>query len=53
MDVAPTEAVKAELTRMIEKRSRKGEVDPDELEPSSAKGTLLRGLTISPALPGL
>jgi len=34
MDVAQhTEAVEAELTRLIEKRSRNGEVDPDELEP--------------------
>ncbi|CAA9455698.1 MAG: hypothetical protein AVDCRST_MAG58-1438 [uncultured Rubrobacteraceae bacterium] len=33
MDVARTEAADAELARMIERRSRKGEVDPDELEP--------------------
>ena len=32
MDVAHTEAVDAELVRMIERRSRKGEVDPDERE---------------------
>ena len=37
MDVVRTEAVEAELTRMIEKRSRKGEVDPEELEPSYAE----------------
>jgi hypothetical protein len=29
--------VKAELKRMIEKRSRKGEVDREELEPSYAE----------------
>jgi hypothetical protein len=34
VDVARTEAADAELVRMIERRSRKGEVDPDELEPS-------------------
>ena len=34
MDLAQTEAADAELVRMIERRSRKGEVDPDELEPS-------------------
>ena len=33
MDVARTEAANAELARMIERRSRKGEVDRDELEP--------------------
>ena len=33
MDVARTEAADAELARMIERRSRKGEVDRDELEP--------------------
>jgi len=33
VDVARTEAADAEVTRMIERRSRKGEVDPDELEP--------------------
>ena len=33
MDVARTEAADAELVRMIERRSRKGEVDPEELEP--------------------
>jgi hypothetical protein len=32
VDVAHTDAVEAELTRMIEKRSRKGESDPDERE---------------------
>jgi hypothetical protein len=32
VDVAHTEAVDAELVRMIERRSRKGEVDPDERE---------------------
>ena len=33
MDVARTEAAHVELTRMIERRSRKGDVDPEELEP--------------------
>ena len=33
MNVACTEAADAELVRMIEGRSRKGEVDSDELEP--------------------
>jgi hypothetical protein len=33
MDAARTEAADAELVRMIERRSRKGEVDSDELEP--------------------
>ena len=32
MDLAQTEAADAELVRMIERRSRKGEVDPDEHE---------------------
>jgi hypothetical protein len=32
MDVARTEPADAELMRMIERRSRKGEVDPDERE---------------------
>ena len=32
MDVARTEAADAELTRMIERRARKGEVDPAEKE---------------------
>ena len=32
MDAARTEAADAELVRMIERRSRKGEVDPDERE---------------------
>jgi hypothetical protein len=32
VDVARTEAADAELTRMIERRSRKGEVDPDGRE---------------------
>ena len=32
MDVARREAADAELVRMIEHRSRKGEIDPDELE---------------------
>jgi hypothetical protein len=30
VDVARTEAADAELMRMIERRSRRGEVDPDE-----------------------
>ena len=30
MDVGCTEAADPELTRMIERRSRKGEIDPDE-----------------------
>jgi hypothetical protein len=33
VDVARTEAADAELVRMIERRSRKGEVDSDEFEP--------------------
>jgi hypothetical protein len=33
MDGARTEAADAELMRMIERRSRKGEVDPNELDP--------------------
>jgi hypothetical protein len=33
VDVARTEAADAELMRMIERRSREGEEDPDELEP--------------------
>jgi len=32
VDVARTEAADAELTRMIERRARNGEVDPDERE---------------------
>ena len=32
MDAAHTEAADAELVRMIERRSRKGEEDPDERE---------------------
>ena len=32
MDVARTEAADAELMRIIERRSRKGELDPDERE---------------------
>lgn len=32
MDIAKAEMVEAELTRLIEKRSRKGEADPDERE---------------------
>jgi hypothetical protein len=32
MDVAHTEASDAEVVRMIERRSRNGEVDPDERE---------------------
>jgi hypothetical protein len=32
VDVAHTEVADAELVRMIEHRSRKGEIDPDELE---------------------
>jgi hypothetical protein len=34
MEVAHTEAVEAELTRFIERRSRNGEHDPDEQEES-------------------
>jgi len=34
MDVAHAEMVEKELNAFIERRSRKGEVDPDELEPS-------------------
>ena len=33
VDANRTEAADRELVRMIERRSRKGEVDPDELEP--------------------
>jgi hypothetical protein len=33
VDVARTEAADAELVRMIERRSRKGEVDSDGFEP--------------------
>jgi hypothetical protein len=33
VDVARTEAADRELVRMIERRSRKGEVDTDELQP--------------------
>jgi hypothetical protein len=33
VDVGCTEAADAELVRMIERRSRKGEVDREELEP--------------------
>jgi hypothetical protein len=33
VDVAHTEAADAELVRMIERRSRNGEADPDEVEP--------------------
>jgi hypothetical protein len=32
VDLAHTEAGDAELARMIERRSRKGEIDPDERE---------------------
>jgi hypothetical protein len=32
VDKACTEVADVELVRMIERRSRKGEVDPDELE---------------------
>jgi hypothetical protein len=32
VDLAHTEAADAELARMIERRSRRGEVDPDERE---------------------
>jgi hypothetical protein len=32
VDVARSEAVEADLDRLIERRSRKGEVDPDEQE---------------------
>jgi len=33
VDVTHTEAAQSDLVRMIERRSRNGEVDPDELEP--------------------
>jgi hypothetical protein len=33
VDAARTEAADTELSRMIERRSRKGEIRPDELEP--------------------
>ena len=33
VDASRTEAADAELVRMIERRSRKGEIDPDALEP--------------------
>ena len=33
MDIASGEMVEKELNAIIERRSRKGEVDPDELEP--------------------
>ena len=33
MDIVRGEMVEKELNAMIERRSRKGEVDPDELEP--------------------
>jgi hypothetical protein len=33
VEVVRTEAAEAELARMIERRSRKGEVDPEELDP--------------------
>jgi hypothetical protein len=33
VDVAHTEAADRDLVRMIERRSKNGEVDPDELEP--------------------
>ena len=33
VDVTHTEAAHRDLVRMIERRSRNGEVDPDELEP--------------------
>ena len=32
MDIAHTEALEAELTRLIEKRAARGEVDPDTAE---------------------
>jgi hypothetical protein len=32
VDIARSEAVEADLDRLIERRSRKGEVDPDERE---------------------
>jgi hypothetical protein len=32
VDIARSEAVEADLDRLIERRSRKGEVDPDEQE---------------------
>jgi hypothetical protein len=37
VDVARTEAADAELVRMIEHRSKRGEVDPDEIEPGYAE----------------
>jgi hypothetical protein len=37
VDAARTEAADAELARMIERRSRNGEVDPDEIEPGYAE----------------
>ena len=37
MDVGCTEVADAELVRMIERRSRQGEVDPDEREEQAAK----------------
>ena len=37
MDIAHGELVEKELDILIERRSRKGEVDPDELEPSYAE----------------
>ena len=33
MDLASGEKIEKEIDAMIERRSRKGEVDPDELEP--------------------
>jgi hypothetical protein len=33
VDASRAEAADRELVRMIERRSRKGEVDPDELQP--------------------
>jgi hypothetical protein len=38
MDGARTEAADADLMRMIERRSRKGEVDPNELDPGYMEG---------------
>ena len=35
MDIARTEAAAAEPVRIIERRSRKGEIDPDEREERS------------------
>jgi len=39
VDVESTEASDAELVRMIECRSRKGEVDREELEPATLRAS--------------